>query len=51
MIKVLITGATGNVGIKVLASLEKLEHQLEIYAGVRDTDLGNDKKKISTSRI
>jgi len=43
MIKVLITGATGNVGIEVLAALKKLDHQLEIYAGVRDTQFGNEK--------
>jgi len=43
MTKVLITGATGNVGIEVLSALKKLEHQLEIYAGVRDTEFGNEK--------
>ncbi len=43
MIKVLITGATGNVGIEVLSALKKLDHQLEIYAGVRDTAFGNEK--------
>lgn len=43
MIKVLITGATGNVGIEVLTALKKLDHQLEIYAGVRDTEFGNEK--------
>jgi len=43
MIKVLITGATGNVGIEVLSALQKLNHQLEIFAGVRDTEFGNDK--------
>lgn len=36
MTKVLITGATGNVGIEVIKSLEKIAHQLDIYAGVRD---------------
>ncbi len=34
--KVLITGATGNVGREVLNALEKVSHQLQIYAGVRD---------------
>jgi len=43
MTKVLITGATGNVGIEVLSALKKLEHQLEIFAGVRDTEFGNEK--------
>jgi uncharacterized protein YbjT (DUF2867 family) len=43
MTKVLITAATGNVGIEVLSALKKLDHQLEIYAGVRDTELGNEK--------
>ena len=43
MTKVLITGATGNVGIEVLSALRKLDHQLEIYAGVRDTEITNDK--------
>jgi len=43
MLKVLITGATGNVGIEVLSALKKLDHQLEIYAGVRDTEFGNEK--------
>jgi len=28
MTKVLITGATGNVGIEVLSALKKLDHQL-----------------------
>jgi len=46
MIKVLITGATGNVGIEVLAALNKLNHQLEIVAGVRDTEFGNEKLEI-----
>jgi len=43
MTKVLITGATGNVGIEVLSALKKLDHHLEIYAGVRDTEFGKDK--------
>ncbi|MEC5157236.1 NmrA family NAD(P)-binding protein [Chryseobacterium sp. MP_3.2] len=43
MTKILITGATGNVGIEVLSALKKLDHQLEIYAGVRDTEFGNEK--------
>ncbi len=43
MTKVLITGATGNVGIEVLSALKKLDHQLDIYAGVRDTAIGIEK--------
>ncbi len=43
MTKVLITGATGNVGIAVIAALAKIDHQLQIYAGVRDTNFGNEK--------
>jgi len=43
MIKVLITGATGNVGIEVLSALKNINHQLEIYAGVRDSEIGNEK--------
>jgi len=43
MTKVLITGATGNVGIEVVAALKKLDHRLEIYAGVRDPEFLNEK--------
>jgi len=43
MTKVLITGATGNVGIEVLTALRKLDHQLEIIAGVRNIEIGNEK--------
>lgn len=41
MTKVLITGATGNVGLEVIRELQNIHHQLDIYAGVRnpDTDL------------
>ena len=35
MKKVLITGATGNVGLAVLRSLYKSDHQLSIIAGVK----------------
>lgn len=34
--KVLITGATGNVGKEVISALSQLHHELDIYAGVRD---------------
>ena len=43
MRNVLITGATGNVGIAVINALHKLDHQLVIHAGVRDTGRGNEK--------
>lgn len=49
MTKVLITGATGNVGTEVITSLQNIDHQLDIYAGVRD--LKNDKIKLGNSRI
>ncbi len=38
MTKVLITGATGNVGTAVLAALQNIEHALDVYAGVRNVD-------------
>jgi len=37
MTKVIITGATGNVGTEVIRSLQTMDHQLDIYAGVRNT--------------
>jgi uncharacterized protein YbjT (DUF2867 family) len=43
MTRVLITGATGNVGIEVLSAFQKIDHQLEIYVGVRDTEFGKEK--------
>lgn len=39
--KVLVTGATGNVGREVLCALQSLSHSLDIYAGIRD--LNDDK--------
>lgn len=38
MTKVLVTGATGNVGREVLNALQNIDHQLDIYAGVRNID-------------
>jgi len=35
---VLITGATGNVGLEVIRFLQKQNHRLNIIAGVRDID-------------
>lgn len=43
MTKILITGATGNVGVELIRSLFKLDHQLEIYAGIRNTETGKEK--------
>ena len=43
MKKVLITGATGNVGIQVIRSLKRLEQDLDIFAGVRDTKSDGEK--------
>lgn len=43
MEKLLITGATGNVGIEVIKSLQKIEHNLDIFAGVRDLEKDNEK--------
>ena len=49
MPKVLVTGATGNVGIEVLSALQKLNHNLEIYAGVRNT--ASENKKLANFNI
>jgi uncharacterized protein YbjT (DUF2867 family) len=43
MTKVLVTGATGNVGIEVLYALKKMGNPLDIYAGVRNTEAEMDK--------
>jgi uncharacterized protein YbjT (DUF2867 family) len=43
MTKILITGATGNVGIEVLTALKRLNYPVELFAGVRDTKSGNEK--------
>jgi uncharacterized protein YbjT (DUF2867 family) len=43
MTKVLITGATGNVGMEVIKSLQNINHQLDLYAGVRSLTTGNNK--------
>ncbi|MGK2862363.1 MAG: NmrA family NAD(P)-binding protein [Chitinophagaceae bacterium] len=49
MTKVLITGATGNVGFEVIKSLQTMEHQLDLYAGVRN--LNADKIKLADYKI
>ncbi len=43
MTKVLITGATGNVGTEVIKSLQNINHQLDLYAGVRSLTTDNNK--------
>ena len=40
MVKVLITAATGNVGIEVIKALYQIDHQLHLFAGVRDVQAG-----------
>jgi uncharacterized protein YbjT (DUF2867 family) len=45
MKKLFITGATGNVGMEVIKSLQKIEHGFDIFAGLRD--LEKDREKLS----
>ena len=49
MTKVLITGATGNVGTAVIASLQNIDHQLDLYAGVKN--LAADKIKLANYNV
>jgi uncharacterized protein YbjT (DUF2867 family) len=49
MTKVLVTGATGNVGMEVIKSLQNIDHQLDLYAGVRD--LVADQLRLSNYKI
>lgn len=49
MKKVVITGATGNVGIEVIKSLQNIDHQFNLYAGIRDIDA--DKIKLANYKI
>lgn len=49
MTKVLITGATGNVGTEVIKSLQNIDHQLDIYAGVRNSN--EDRHKLSNYKV
>jgi len=49
MTKVLITGATGNVGTEVIKSLQNIVHQLDIYAGVRN--LNEDRLKLCNYKV
>jgi uncharacterized protein YbjT (DUF2867 family) len=49
MTKILITGATGNVGIEVIKSLQNIDHQLDIYAGVRNSN--EDRLKLANYKV
>ena len=49
MTKVLITGATGNVGTAVIDALSKLQHNFDLYAGVRA--INEDKNKFAKYAI
>lgn len=49
MTKVLITGATGNVGLALIHSLEQMDHSLELYAGVRNAT--EDKLKLAQYKV
>ncbi len=49
MKNILITGATGNVGLAVIKALSEIRHQLNIIAGVRD--LETDKEKLAAYNI
>ncbi|MBW8359124.1 MAG: NmrA family NAD(P)-binding protein [Weeksellaceae bacterium] len=49
MTKVLITGATGNVGTEVIKSLQYIDHKLAIYAGVRNSI--QDRIKLSDYKV
>ena len=47
--KIVITGATGNVGLSVIKSLNKITHNLNIVAGIRS--LEEDKQKLSNYKL
>jgi len=49
MTKVLITGATGNVGMEVINALGKVNHNMHLFAGVKG--LNEDKGKFSGQDI
>lgn len=40
--KLLVTGATGNVGLEVLRHLQQADHPFQVYAGVRDVALDSN---------
>ena len=43
MKKLLITGATGNVGFEVIKAFQKIEHNFDIFAGIRDLEKNSEK--------
>jgi len=47
----LITGATGNVGMEILKSLSQLEHGFDVCAGVHDLKKDRQKLKGFTSNV
>ncbi len=47
--KILITGATGNVGSEVIKAFQKRPHQLQLLAGVRNPE--EDKEKLAAYKI
>jgi len=49
MKNILITGATGNVGMEVIKSLSKFHHRFEIYAGVFNVE--KDKLKLKDYKL
>jgi uncharacterized protein YbjT (DUF2867 family) len=49
MTNILITGATGNIGMEVLNALTKIDHRSDIYAGVRDIE--SDSKKTEKFKV
>ena len=49
MQKVLITGATGNVGLEVIKALHQLPHQRSIVAGVRN--LAEDRERLAAYNV
>ncbi len=49
MKKVLITGATGNTGTEVIHALSRINHELDLYAGVRNAE--KDKQKFAGHNI
>ena len=49
MENVLITGATGNVGREIIKALSKINHNLTLFAGMRD--LGEGASKINDKHI
>ena len=47
--KILITGATGSVGLQVIKCLDALENTIEIVAGVRD--IANDRQRLADYKV